>query len=102
VPDDPAPSKDSCSPKFTEPPIREVAGDAFFLFSSSKPIIPDGYGRLCPQCGETAWLHTRWCWSCKFDFDRAACARWHPTKLLALSLIANILLACLSIYLAAS
>lgn len=75
-----------------EPPIREVRvvnGDAFFLqIKPPKPDIPDGKGRPCPQCEVTAWAASRWCWHCKFDFDRAAIPRFHPTKVCACALAA--------------
>ena len=47
-----------------------------------EPDIPEGKGRPCPQCRRTAWRESRFCWNCKFDFDRAELPRCHPRKLL--------------------
>jgi hypothetical protein len=66
--------------------------DVYIVAVNEDPDIPDGQGRPCPQCGRTAWLNSRWCWHCKFDFDRASVARWHPTKVLMLSIALNIVL----------
>lgn len=83
------PSSDHRPP---EPPIKEVrilTGDAFFVqLPPEAPDIPEGKGRPCPQCGRTAWALSRWCWHCKFDFDRAAIPRFHPVKIAFCALIA--------------
>ena len=55
------------------------------------PQIPDGKGRRCPQCRRIAWVDSRFCWNCKFDFDRAAIPRCHPKKLLFVSVSINLL-----------
>lgn len=83
-PEEPAQSKPTI--------IERVERDAFFLLARQKPNIPPDRRRPCPQCGEDAWAQSRWCWNCKWDFDRAALPRIHPTKLLALMLIVNITL----------
>lgn len=72
--------------------IESVPRDVYFIAVNKKPEIPNGYGRPCPQCGQTAWLHTRWCWHCKYDFDRASVAKCHPANLLAISLAFNVVL----------
>ena len=69
--------------------------DVYVISVDAAPEIPDGQGRLCPQCGRTAWAQSRWCWHCKWDFDRAEVARWHPVKLLSLSIALNIALVIL-------
>lgn len=77
--------------------FERVERDAYaFVFQTSglPPEIPDGMGRVCNQCGKIAWAQSRWCWHCRYDFDRAA-LRWHPAKLLTLSLIANVALCAL-------
>lgn len=55
------------------------------------PEIPEGKGRTCPQCRRTAWRESRFCWNCKYDFDRAELPRCHPQKLLLLSVLVQAL-----------
>lgn len=70
--------------------IETATGDNFFVaLTQAEPEIPDGLGRECPQCGRLAWARSRWCWHCRFDFDRAALARFHPSKLLFISTLTN-------------
>lgn len=73
-----------------EPFIGRVERDAFFLIATGKPEIPDERGRDCPQCGHRAWADSRFCWHCRWDFDKAALARFHPRKLLMLSAALNL------------
>lgn len=82
----------------SQPDTRpHIEGDAYFLFSRTPPPeIPPDKARPCPQCHHAAWADSRWCWNCKFDFDRAVLARCHPTKLLLIALAAtNLVLAAL-------
>lgn len=80
-------------PEQGRPVISGVARDAFFVIQKpQEPDIPVDKARRCPQCGKQAWALSRWCWHCRYDFDRASLARFHPVKLLALSLLANVLL----------
>jgi hypothetical protein len=75
------------------PPIETSTGPVFvFQTAATEPEIPGEDGRECPQCKRTAWRRTRWCWSCGFDFDRAALPRIYPSKIAFLSLMANALL----------
>lgn len=75
--------------------IEHIHGDAFFValqVSPALPDIPDEQARDCPQCHRPTWRLSRWCIHCQFDFDRASLPRFHPTKLLALSLLVNLAL----------
>lgn len=73
-----------------------IEGDAYFLISQAQPEIPAEKARPCPQCLHATWAASRWCWNCKFDFDRAVLARCHPTQLLLIALAAtNLILAAL-------
>lgn len=76
--------------------VERVDGDAFFLSIKGDPEIPDGFGRSCPQCARTTWSLSRFCWHCRFDFDRAFIAKLHPVKLLFFSAVMNaaLLVAC--------
>lgn len=68
--------------------VDQVTGDAVFVVGVTvPPTIPAGKGRVCPQCGETAWLRSRWCWHCEFDFDRAALPWVHPAKVRLVSML---------------
>jgi hypothetical protein len=70
--------------------VENVTGDALFVIASPQPPeIPDGSGQECPQCKKTAWLRSRWCWHCGFDFDRATLPKLHATKLLWMSALIN-------------
>ena len=80
-------------PAPTGAPHFHVARDAYFSLSKQRPLIPAEKGRKCPQCREVAWGDSRWCWNCEFDFDRAECDRFHPTKLLFVSVLTNVALA---------
>ena len=83
--------------------IDEIRGDAVFIVANSEPpSIPEGAGRECPQCKQTAWALSRWCWNCAFDFDRAAIPAIHPTKLLWVSLLVNAVIAFCSGWVAVS
>lgn len=73
-----------------EPFIARVERDAFFIAATGRPEIHDEHARDCPQCGERAWAQSRFCWHCKFDFDRAQLPRIHPTKLLCISVLLNV------------
>lgn len=73
-----------------EPFIGRVERDAFFIAATGKPEIPDEHGRDCPQCLNRTWARSRYCWHCKFDFDRAKIARFHPSKLLCVSVLLNL------------
>lgn len=77
------------------PPAVEVQGDAYFLQIARQRQIPPDQSRTCPQCRQEAWRRSRWCWNCKFDFDRAARPRLHVFKVLCLSIFANCLLAAI-------
>lgn len=73
--------------------IDRADGPIYFINTTpSEPDIPAEDGRECPQCKRMAWRRSRWCWSCGFDFDRAALPRIHPSKIAALSLLLNGLL----------
>ncbi len=72
--------------------IDTANGPVFFIqTTAAEPDIPQESGRECPQCKRIAWRSSRWCWHCKFDFDRAALPRIHPSKVAALSLFFNAL-----------
>jgi hypothetical protein len=55
--------------------IDHIGRDAFFLIASGRPDIPDAHGRDCPQCGFRAWANSRFCWHCRWDFERLALAK---------------------------
>lgn len=82
--------------------IEHIEGDTFIVVHNhgpeAAPDIPDGQGRLCPQCARDTWRRSRWCMHCQYDFERCALPRLHPSKLLALSLIANLCLCMLLAY----
>ncbi len=66
--------------------IEQWTGDIHISLGQADPEIPHGSSRVCPQCDRYTWKRSRWCWYCKFDFDRAALAKLHPTKVLAVAL----------------
>ena len=70
--------------------IEKFKGRLVVVERLERPEIPEGKGRPCPQCGETAWLRSRFCWHCHFDFDRAALPRCHPRKLLLVAVCINL------------
>lgn len=65
-----------------EPPEKSGAtGQEFYVHThdgdiivisttQAQPSIPDDKARNCPQCGKRAWLMTRHCWHCGYDFGR--------------------------------
>lgn len=55
--------------------IEHLEGDIFVVQPQPDPEIPSGSARHCPQCGRRAWLRSRFCWHCSFDFG----ARWTAT-----------------------
>lgn len=71
--------------------IENFSGTGVFAtIVESTPEIPDEFARQCPQCSKTTWKLSRWCWNCKFDFDRATMHFCHPIKLLYLSTSLNV------------
>lgn len=71
------------------------AQNVIILNASPAPKIPHAKARTCPQCGRDAWAESRYCWHCKFDFDKAALPPCHPAKLLLLSASLNLVAAAL-------
>lgn len=65
--------------------IDSVGGNVIVVEQRREPEIPEGKGRTCPQCRRCAWKQSRFCWNCKFDFDRAELPRCHPRKLLVIA-----------------
>lgn len=62
-------------------------GDIFVVTTApSAPDIPLGKGRSCPQCRRRAWLLSRHCWHCDYDFGR----RILKTKLAFLAAVFNL------------
>lgn len=68
----------------------ERVGNLIVVERRHRPDIPEGKGRSCPQCGECAWIESRFCWNCQFDFDRAELPRCHPRKLLLVAVSINL------------
>lgn len=51
--------------------VHTQDGDIIVISTTqAQPSIPDEKARNCPQCGKRAWLMTRHCWHCGFDFGR--------------------------------
>lgn len=73
-----------------QPFINRVERDAFFVIATGRPEIPDEHGRDCPQCGNRTWAGSRFCWHCRWDFDKAQLRRFHPSKLLMVSAALNL------------
>jgi hypothetical protein len=88
-PTSPEPPEESDS----RPALDTLEGTLILAFGRQRPNIHEDQRVTCPQCTEIAGKRSRWCWSCGFDFDRARLGRFHPLKLLALSLAANVMLA---------
>lgn len=79
--------------------VNTWTGNALVFSRSPPPEIPDGKSRECPRCQCNTWADRRWCWNCYWDFDKATLPRVHTSKLLALSLALNMVLATLSLIL---
>lgn len=73
--------------------IDRVEGPAVFVFSTKLHDVPESKGRVCPQCESRAWMQSRFCWNCRFDFERPLLPRIHPSKLLAISAAGNVVTA---------
>lgn len=71
--------------------FEKVAGHVIVVEQRQQPDIPEGKGRVCPQCHRVAWKQSRFCWHCDYDFDRAAIPRWHPKKLLLVAVFINLI-----------
>lgn len=68
--------------------VKCVSGDAYIITTErAPPQIPSQKGKVCPQCGETAWRRSRHCWHCNFDFA-PACRR--AAMLLAALAVCNL------------
>ena len=69
--------------------IDEFSGNAIFAsVITPPPDIPDKYARDCPQCGRRAWLLSRHCWHCQYDFERQTWLGGNPAKLILLAVFA--------------
>jgi len=81
--------------------VDNISGPVLLAVVKEQDAIPPEKARDCPQCGEKAWAESRFCWSCRWDFDAATIQRFHPTKLLAISIVLNIVSAALLLVLSA-
>lgn len=75
--------------------VDTINGPVLIAVADELIDVPEHKARDCPQCGTKTWAGSRFCRSCKWDFDKASIQRFHPVKLLALSASMNLFTAAL-------
>lgn len=78
--------------------IDSIQGPVLIAITDDIAEVPADKSRECPQCGAQTWAGSRFCRSCKWDFDRAALKRIHPAKLLLLSAALNVAAAAMLVW----